>query len=425
MDSKDEDRNDEAACGSAAASGAGASASASASAGGAASGAFSTASMPAPTNAGLPCRPEGVAGLPAFDAISQRGGATIGGGGGRGRASRGGFRSNYRGAYSQGRGGYDNSASSSYSFSQPRQPYSNRQTGWDSDVQQPLASQQAHRGGRGRGSGFQYGQQNVVRRPYRGSGRFRGSWSRPRRFDHDQLQQDAGQDMAALTEGAEQSASFTGQGGDVATTPGDLSGASVPEQDDSSTTIPLPDESIASIESIALPTPVLEPPSPNPTEAPLNQPLPLAVDTAAEPPIETITAPSNPTSPTRPIHWHDLPFHSLTSLVHPSHAPEMVYAWYPYAVLPGEGARLSPPLPSPLPLTSAAPPPPPLHTQPLPPHPPPHFYFTHDHAFLALCHPVPMVPVPWFPIPYLRYWGPERMGAHPNFYDVPMFASDA
>ncbi|CDS00919.1 hypothetical protein [Sporisorium scitamineum] len=106
----------------------------------------------------------------------------------------------------------------------------------------------------------------------------------------------------------------------------------------------------------------------------------------------------------------------------------MGYAWNPYAVQPHEGSHLSPLL-SPLPMTSAPPPPPPrpIHQQPPPPPLPPlppHFDFTHDHASLVLDHPDPIMLVPWAPLPYMLYWGPEMLGVHPYFHDVPMFAAD-
>lgn len=221
--------------------------------------------MATPANAGLPCRPEAVAELPVLDVIGHRrggGGGGIGGqprGRGRGRR-RGAFRNNYRGGFNQGRGGYDSTASSSYTLTQTRQAYGNRQTGWDSasqEVLHPLDTQQPQRGGRGRG-GYGIGQQqNVVRRPSRGSGRSRASSSRSRRLEYDQPQQEA-QNIVVLNEGGEQSARYPGHGAEEveATMQGETT---PPQQDDSRATVYLRDTSVASIESITLPTAVLEP----------------------------------------------------------------------------------------------------------------------------------------------------------------------
>ena len=288
-----------------------------------------------------------------------------------------------------------------------------------------------------------------MRRPYRALGRYRGSYSRPRRYQYDQPQQ-GDQYRTGISPAPEQYAKYTGQAADfeaTATSPLHEIDESTGQQPDTvRTPVHFPNDPAASVKSVETPsaTPGLELRTPERNEAMPSHVRPdqtpslvsnITTTTEVTPSVTeqhdtSVTTNNQPcSSPTRPVNWQDLPFHNVTSLVHPSQAPEMVYAWYPYAVLSRDGAHtsLSPPPPPPpslqsrLNLSSAAPPPPSLLQQaPPPPLVPPHLYFTNDPAFWALCPPLPWMPCSLLPIPYLRYWGPERVGAHPSVYDVPM-----
>lgn len=370
-------------------------------------------------------------------------------GGGRSRG-RGGFPRSSRGTYDQSRGSYGQARGSSYAFSQSRQQHHDWHSSWDSIPDEQQALPAYHRQtGRGRG-GHHYNQQTATRRSYRGASKSRGFWPRSRtyqpRLSYDpQHQQDeevnaeCDRDRLSLTSYTDQAA-----GTAAVSLPQTQAVNIAPQSTDPRapvSTLMMPfantdgDQGLTMPDDVAsLPSTIVEPRAPAVSSK--SWPLTLA-DTENTPPLvsdsfgdettqsghhqQQSSGASVPASPTTPLHHHDLRFQGVDSLghpghpSHPSHVPEMIYAWYPFPIVHGEGAGTPPPLPvhSTMPYASV----PALHA--LPARPPPHLYFNHDHAFLALYPPSPFVPITWWPIPYLQYWGPERFGEHPSFYDVP------
>ncbi|KAF6767393.1 hypothetical protein PSEUBRA_004610 [Kalmanozyma brasiliensis GHG001] len=416
------------------------------------------ASVAAPRNAGLPSRPEGeplsvsdlaaMSHLSAMSSLSPMMGSMNQRGSGRGRGGRGGYRNNFRGTGIQTQGGL-HSTGSSYGYSQPRQHYGGKPATQDArqDDRQLYASQQQQMGRGGARGGFCFGQQPSGRKP-RGGGRSRGtSLSRPR--DHparpslDQPAQGLFSRVATIDADAAAAEAHSVWDTQVETA------ATMPQQhvEDAPAQTPVPhnvvlpsvedhtnieasidaavdaveqrresetSESEASLSLVKVDrTPSLDSNTTEDTDATI-QSIPEPFDELVTP---TTTSTATPSTPTHPIHLQDIHFASVPNPVHPApgQPPETICAWYTYPMPPREGVFMAP-LPRLSPVNSGPPPPPPPHH---PMAPPSHFYFTHDHAYLALCHPVPMLPYAWLPIPYLAYWGPERLGNHPNYYDVP------
>lgn len=303
--------------------------------------------------------------------------------------------------------------------------------------------------GRGRG-GFPFGQQPSGRRPYRGGGRARSSWSRTRNYQprpsFDDLPSQGILNRVAAMQVTESHSGWDTQAVQI-------EAATVPQQQVEDLSSPhavvLPPAAVdpGSVESPNRPADATEQPSVDTSESsePETSLVLVRVDRTPSLDSETTetTSPAQSeqpefvdfdefvaTTPT-PVHPHnnaiqlqDIHFASVPNPIHPrpGQPPETICAWYTYPMPPREGVFIAP-LPGLSPVSSAHPPPPP---PPHPPvgHPPSHFYFTHDHAFLALCHPVPMLPYAWLPVPYLAYWGPERFGEHPTYYDVPMVSAN-
>lgn len=377
------------------------------------------------SNARLPDRPEPLTESSVLDRMRQHSEGT-GRGKPRGKQS---FHNNVRGTLGRGRGGHER-VNNSFSYSLAHhKPHDDRNTAQDStqDQRQSLASQQQNMS-LGSGSHLPI-QQASSRNPYRRRGRARVVWSRPRSYQPCRKSghsQHVSQGSSAFHSVADHQETYVDQGAgmpNVKLAEGHAENLAAKPSALNATVSP-PAMFLADSEGLDVGphTPFLiEAISPL-SIALADKSLPLVSDTflqlaqpASEHQAEPILGASVSTEPIPPIHFQNLSLHDSSNAVQLSNAHDLNYTWsLPYPVSSGNGGAYTVTFPSPLTMTIA--PPPWLHS----PHSLSHLHVTYDHAGLALCHPVALIPCTWFPIQYLSYWGPERLGAHPDFYDIPM-----